>query len=132
VAIWAEAQFTQSAIAWVLACVFVRFCEDNALLDTPLLVGTDARGQSAQARQEAFFMQNPTASDNDYLRDVFAVAARLPGLSDVMRVQRTLLEAPVSADLGKQLVRFFRAADADTGVLVARLCRSRLEHPLPG
>jgi hypothetical protein len=118
VAIWAEAQFTQSAIAWVLACVFVRFSEDNALLDTPLLVGTDARGQSAQARQEAFFMQNPTASDNDYLRDVFAVAARLPGLSDVMRVQRTLLEAPVSADLGKQLVRFFRAADADTGVLL--------------
>ena len=118
VAIWAEAQFTQSAIAWVLACVFVRFCEDNALLDAPLLVGTDTRGQSAQARQEAFFMQNPTASDNDYLRDVFAVAARLPGLSDVMRVQRTLLEAPVSADLGKQLVRFFRAADADTGALV--------------
>jgi hypothetical protein len=118
VAIWAEAQFTQSAIAWVLACVFVRFCEDNALLDAPLLVGTDARGQSAQARQEAFFMQNPTASDNDYLRDVFAVAARLPGLSDVMRVQRTLLEAPVSADLGKQLVRFFRAANADTGALV--------------
>ena len=47
VAIWAEAQFTQSAIAWVLACVFVRFCEDNAMLDAPLLVGTDARGQSA-------------------------------------------------------------------------------------
>jgi hypothetical protein len=118
VAIWAEAQFTQSAIAWVLACVFVRFCEDNGLLDTPLLVGTDARGQSAVARQEAFYLQNPTASDNDYLRDVFGVAARLPGLSDVMRVQRTLLEAPVSADLGKQLVRFFRAADADTGVLL--------------
>ncbi|MCF8016535.1 MAG: hypothetical protein K9L65_12725, partial [Chromatiaceae bacterium] len=30
---WCEAQFTQSAVAWVLACVFVRFCEDNALLD---------------------------------------------------------------------------------------------------
>ena len=118
VSIWAEAQFTQSAIAWVLACVFVRFCEDNALLDAPLLVGIDARGQSAVARQEAFYLQNPTASDNDYLRDVFAVAARLPGLSDVMRVQRTFLEAPVSADLGKQLVRFFRAADADTGLLV--------------
>jgi hypothetical protein len=118
VAIWAEAQFTQSAIAWVLACVFVRFCEDNAMLDTPLLVGTDARGQSAVTRQEGFYLQNPTASDNDYLRDVFGVAARLPGLSDVMRVQRTFLEAPVSADQGKQLIRFFRSADADTGVLL--------------
>ena len=61
VSVWAEAQFTQSAIAWVLACVFVRFCEDNALLDAPLLVGTDARGQSAVARQEAFYLQNPGA-----------------------------------------------------------------------
>ena len=38
---WAEAQFTQSAVAWVLACVFVRFCEDNDLLDAPLIAGTD-------------------------------------------------------------------------------------------
>lgn len=115
---WSEAQFTQSAVAWVLACVFVRFCEDNDLLDAPLIAGTDARGQSAVARQEAFYLQNPTSSDNDYLRDVFAVANRLPGLSDVMKVQRVLLTAPVSADMGKQLVRFFRATNVDTGALV--------------
>ena len=36
---WSEAQFTQSAVAWVLACVFVRFCEDNDLLDAPLIAG---------------------------------------------------------------------------------------------
>jgi hypothetical protein len=115
---WSEAQFTQSAVAWVLACVFVRFCEDNALLDAPLIAGTDDRGQSAVARQEAFYLQHPTASDNDYLRDVFTVASRLPGLSDVMKVQRVLLTAPVSADMGKQLVRFFRATNADSGALV--------------
>lgn len=117
-ATWSEAQFTQSAVAWVLACVFVRFCEDNDLLDAPLIAGTDARGQSAMARQEAFYLQHPTASDNDYLREVFAVASRLPGLSDVMKMQRVLLTAPVSADLGKQLVRFFRATNADSGALV--------------
>ena len=50
---WSEAQFTQSAVAWVLACVFVRFCEDNDLLDAPLIAGTDARGQSAVARRRA-------------------------------------------------------------------------------
>ncbi|MGN8106900.1 BREX-2 system adenine-specific DNA-methyltransferase PglX [Paraburkholderia sp. 22098] len=118
VAIWAESQFTQSAVAWVLACVFVRFCEDNDLLDAPLISGTDSRGQSAVSRQEAFYLQNPTASDNDYLRDVFAVAGRLPGLSDVSKVQCSLLLAPVSADMGKQLVRFFRATNADSGALV--------------
>lgn len=115
---WTEGQFTQSAVAWVLACVFVRFCEDNNLLDAPLIAGVDSRGQSAVVRQEAFYLQNPTSSDNDYLRDVFGVADRLPGLSDVLKVQRSLLAAPVSADMGKQLVRFFRATDADSGALV--------------
>ncbi|WP_028211989.1 BREX-2 system adenine-specific DNA-methyltransferase PglX [Paraburkholderia mimosarum] len=118
VTMWAEAQFTQSAVAWVLACVFVRFCEDNDLLDAPLISGTNSRGQTAVSRQEAFYLQNPTASDNDYLRDVFAVAGRLPGLSDVLKVQCSLLLAPVSADMGKQLVRFFRATNADSGALV--------------
>ncbi len=115
---WAEGQFTQSAVAWILACVFVRFCEDNALLEAPLLAGADRRGQSAVARQEAFYLKQPLASDNDYLRDVFAAAARLPGLADVFKVQRALLEAPVSADMAKQLVRFFRATDADSGALL--------------
>ncbi|MFO1429838.1 MAG: BREX-2 system adenine-specific DNA-methyltransferase PglX [Candidatus Competibacteraceae bacterium] len=115
---WAEGQFTQSAVAWILACVFVRFCEDNALLEAPLIAGADRRGQSAVARQEAFYLKQPLASDNEYLRDVFATAARLPGLADVFKVQRALLEAPVSADVAKQLVRFFRATDADSGALV--------------
>jgi hypothetical protein len=114
---WAEAQFTQSAVAWVLACVFVRFCEDNDLLDAPLIAGAHRNGTSAEARQEAFYLKHPIASDNDYLRDVFARAARLPGLADVVKIQRVLLTAPVSAEMGKQLVRFFRATDADSGAL---------------
>jgi hypothetical protein len=115
---WVEVQFTQSAVAWVLASVFVRFCEDNGLLDEPLIVGTNSGGQSAEQRQQTFYLQNPTASDNDYLRDVFGVAARLPGLSDVLKVQQSLLAAPVSADMGKQLIRFFRSADPDSGTLI--------------
>lgn len=102
----------------MLACVFVRFCEDNDLLDAPLIAGTDSRGQSAVARQDAFYLEHPTDSDNDYLRDVFAAAGRLPGLSDVFKVQRSLLASPVSADMGKQLVRLFRATDADSGALI--------------
>ncbi|MGB4949004.1 MAG: BREX-2 system adenine-specific DNA-methyltransferase PglX [Candidatus Competibacter denitrificans] len=116
--VWAEAQFTQSAVAWVLACLFVRFCEDNGLLDAPLIAGTDDLGPSAAMRQEAFYLKNSTASDNDYLHDVFATAAQYPGLDDVLRVQHSLLDAPVSADSGKQLVRFFRATNPDSGVLL--------------
>ncbi|MGB2679990.1 MAG: hypothetical protein WBE39_01590 [Candidatus Competibacter sp.] len=115
--VWAEGQFTQSAVAWILAGLFVRFCEDNGLLDAPLIAGTDPQGRSAVARQEGFYLKNPTASDNDYLRDVFAAAAQYHGLKEVLKVQTRLLEAPVSADRGKQLIRFFRTTDPDSGVL---------------
>ncbi|HCL4214530.1 TPA: hypothetical protein N2C37_004446, partial [Pseudomonas aeruginosa] len=36
---WREAQITQAAVAWVLTCVFVRFLEDNGLLNEPVLAG---------------------------------------------------------------------------------------------
>ena len=114
---WADAQFTQAAVAWILACCFVRFCEDNGLIEEPLIAGTDGRGQRAAARQEAFYGRHPIASDNDYLRDVFAAAGQLPGLADVFRVQAPYLAAPVSVDAAKRLVAFFRSRDADSGTL---------------
>jgi hypothetical protein len=34
-----EEALTQSAVHWVLACVFLRFIEDNGLVDRPWLAG---------------------------------------------------------------------------------------------
>ena len=36
---WLDDYATQVAAAWVLSCVFVRFLEDNALHETPLIAG---------------------------------------------------------------------------------------------
>ena len=64
-AAWADAQLTQSAVAWLLACVFVRFCEDNGLIDDALIAGNGECGQRAAARQESVYGKHPIASDND-------------------------------------------------------------------
>ncbi len=46
---WREAQITQAAAAWVLICVFVRFLEDNGLLERPMLSGpADRSGPGSQ------------------------------------------------------------------------------------
>ena len=37
--VWRDGQLTQSAVGWVLGCVFVRFLEDNQLLDRPWIAG---------------------------------------------------------------------------------------------
>ncbi|URN12058.1 hypothetical protein LUW77_10735 [Streptomyces radiopugnans] len=34
---WRDERVRQSAAAWVLGCVFVRFCEDNGLIDEPFI-----------------------------------------------------------------------------------------------
>ncbi len=31
--VWREGMLTQAAVAWLLGCVFVRFLEDNGLVD---------------------------------------------------------------------------------------------------
>ena len=36
---WRAALITQSAVAWVLACTFIRFLEDNQLIPQPVIAG---------------------------------------------------------------------------------------------
>ena len=50
---WREGMLTQAAVAWLLGCVFVRFMEDNGLVDEALLSGPHERRQ--QAADQGFF-----------------------------------------------------------------------------
>src|SRR5262245_34853241 len=64
---WRDEELTQIAVAWILAGVFVRFLEDNELIEVPFLAGGNpARHQRAQDEHSLFFRQHPTASERDY------------------------------------------------------------------
>src|SRR6266699_2662164 len=52
---WRGQQLTQIAAGWVLACVYTRFCEDNRLLDQPMLAGHRDRLTEARERQTEYF-----------------------------------------------------------------------------
>src|SRR6476661_5407206 len=45
--VWREDYLDQVAVAWVLACVFVRFMEDNRLIDVCWLAGEGERRKLA-------------------------------------------------------------------------------------
>ncbi|MFH8973745.1 BREX-2 system adenine-specific DNA-methyltransferase PglX [Streptomyces sp. NPDC017890] len=68
---WRDERVTQSAAAWVLACVFVRFCEDNGLIDEPYIAGPGERLAEAEARHEAYFREHPTKNNRDWLFAAF-------------------------------------------------------------
>mgnify|MGYP006271144083 CR=1 FL=1 len=124
---WRAAQITQAAAAWVLTCVFVRFLEDNRLLDAPYLSGpTDGAelghtgGGLAQARDRltVYFDAHPTHAERDYLLWVFESLAPLPAMAELLdRARNPLWRLPVSADGAKALIDFFQRLDPETGAI---------------
>jgi SAM-dependent methyltransferase len=75
-------QVTQVAVAWVLATVFVRFVEDNGLIDEPWLGGPKL--QVVKERYTHWLKQHPHDNDRDYLLHVFAELGKLPGLQPLL------------------------------------------------
>ena len=76
----AEDRLTQVAVAWLLACVFVRFCEDNGLIDEVRIAGSGVRGAEARDAQQRYFADHPHSNDREYLQSIFRGAATLRGL----------------------------------------------------
>src|SRR5690606_27848790 len=61
----------QVAAAWVLGTVFVRFCEDNGLIQWPFLAGPGERLADAEERHEAYFREHPQDNDRDWIVAAF-------------------------------------------------------------
>lgn len=81
---WRDDYITQVAVAWVLACVFVRFIEDNELIDQPWISGAGERLRDAQEQKLAFFRdpQRALLGDREYLEDVFRQMMKFPTMDE--------------------------------------------------
>jgi hypothetical protein len=114
-----DAAFDQSVVHWVLGCVFLRFLEDNGLVDRPFLSGpSEDRRDLARERQETYFRARPHDSDAEYLLATFEEAAQLPGLSGLFDpAHNPLFRLPLSGDGAMALLRFFREVVPETGAL---------------
>ena len=112
---WRSDYVTQIAAAWVLSCVFVRFLEDNKLVDPPKLSGPGERLGRARDEHELYFRSHPTETDREYLLAVFDELAKLPGAKEVFGGHNLLWELPnwLSGDAAGELLEFFQRIDAD-------------------
>lgn len=110
-ATWRAAYLNQVAVAWVLSCVFVRYLEDNRLIDEAWLAGTDEdKLTEAKERHDTYFRENPLHSDRDYLQHVFTQVARLPGCAELFDPARNpLWRVAVSGDGARELLEFWQA-----------------------
>jgi hypothetical protein len=117
--VWREGMLTQAGAAWVLSGVFVRFLEDNGLVDEALLSGPGERRDQASEHQMRYFQRRPTNSDRDYLYDVFHTVQTLPvvaGLFD--ESHNPIWMYGISGDAAKELIDFWRRRVPETGELV--------------
>ena len=116
---WRSDDITQTAAAWVLSCVFVRFLEDNTLIDPPRIAGPGERLQRGRDEHELYFRSHPTLNDRDYLIAVFDRLEELPPTRDVFGEHNPIRDLPnwLSGDAAGELLRFFQRIDPNTGAL---------------
>ncbi|HEY4002038.1 MAG TPA: BREX-2 system adenine-specific DNA-methyltransferase PglX, partial [Candidatus Xenobia bacterium] len=116
---WRDDYLTQVAVAWILACVFVRWMEDNDFLTEVFLAGEDQRMKRAHDTHDQYVNTHPTDSDKDYLLHVFATVAKLPACEDLLsQAHNPLWRVAISADAGKLLLGFWQATNPDTQELL--------------
>lgn len=116
--VWREDYLDQVAVAWVLACVFVRFMEDNGLIDECWLAGEGERRRLAEDTHELFFRKNPHDTDREYFQHVFKEVGQIPAAKDLFAEGKTPLWAVApSGDAAMKLLKFWREMDAETGHL---------------
>lgn len=114
---WREAQITQASVAWILSCVFVRFLEDNELLDGAVLAGpVGSRMQHAKDSLTVYFNEHPTHGEREYLLQQFEVLAQFPAMGELLdRRHNPLWQLPVSADGAKRIIDFFQSVNPESG-----------------
>lgn len=127
--VWREEFITQVAVAWILACVFVRFIEDNRMLDEPgaarvWLAGPAERLRFARDNHQLYFREHPTESDREYLEHVFRSAANPTGRRPIPVVQalfdeehNPLWRLGVTGDGATAILNFWQQVEPETGSL---------------
>ena len=120
-ATWADQIITQAGVHWLLSCVFLRFIEDNQLVDRPWLGGTPESGRLAlvRDRHEAYFGAHPLENDRDYLLAAFREAGTLAGLHTFFdEAHNPVFRLGLSGDAAMALRQFWQQVDPGTGLLV--------------
>lgn len=114
---WREDLLAQVAVAWVLASVFVRFCEDNGLVDPPLLSGPGGRRELARDHRADWLAQHPEAGDREWLEEVFRRYRAIPATAELFGERNPLWQFGPTADGARRLLDRWWLLDDGSGAL---------------
>jgi hypothetical protein len=125
---WRDGEITQAAVAWVLGCVFVRFLEDNGLVDQALIAGPGIRRAAALGHREEHFRAHPDHSDREYLEACFRNVAAFPAVGPLFDERHNpLWRLAPTADGARSVRETFSAISPDSGELAHDFTDSNLD-----
>ena len=115
---WREDYVEQVAVAWVIACIFVRFIEDNELINEGYIAGEGDRGKLAEGNYTIYFRHHPHDSDREYLKHVFEEIGKLPAAAEIFAKDKNPLWAvDPSGDAARTIIKFFQQTNPELGGL---------------
>ncbi|MEU7983268.1 BREX-2 system adenine-specific DNA-methyltransferase PglX [Streptosporangium canum] len=118
---WLTAQCAQAASSWMIACAFIRFCEDNDLTAHRWIASRDAAGHAtseAADAEAAWIQRNPRLTAREWLRESFTWLRSTRAGHALFPDTDFVWWWDISADQAEQLIALFRRRDAD-GVRLA-------------
>ncbi|MDE1675015.1 BREX-2 system adenine-specific DNA-methyltransferase PglX [Nocardia gipuzkoensis] len=107
---WLEGELDQAAVAWVLGCVFVRFCEDNRLVERVWIGGPEkhASAERAMEARQAYVIANPTRYEREWLREAFTHLKNQRATSKIFDEHNPVWRFDISGQAAEDLADFFR------------------------
>lgn len=113
---WLTAQCAQAASSWVIACAFIRFCEDNDLTANRWIASRDAAGHAtseAADAEAAWIQRNPRETAREWLRESFTWLRSTRAGHALFPDTDFVWWWDISADQAEELIAVFRRRDAD-------------------
>lgn len=114
---WRDDRVTQSAVAWVLTTVFVRFCEDNGLVSGVWITGQGAKGQEALDAELEYFRQNPEHTYREWTLQAVEHLRSLPATSGLVEGHSPLWQVQPSGKMAQTVLDFWRETGPDGKLL---------------
>jgi hypothetical protein len=115
---WLEDVLDQAAVAWVLGCVFVRFCEDNGLVKGLWIGGPTSAAPVDRAVQQrqAYLIAHHDRNDRHWLREAFNHLGKLGATGKIFDEHNPLWRFDISGQTAEDLSDFFRRGDGFASV----------------
>jgi hypothetical protein len=116
--LWRGNEITQAAVAWLLGCVFVRFLEDNLLIDQPWISGPGERLARAKEHNVQTYRNGLQKGDRDYLLLCFDEMSKLPGGAGLFdKEHNPLYRLSPTGHGARAIIDFFQRSGDDGSLL---------------